>query len=79
MITDRNESTDMTVRRASFDAAWQMIADALEMPLNCEIVGARWDYEHSTIRFYVESPDLDPVYPGGAIPNIPPTIRERRW
>jgi hypothetical protein len=58
----------------SFAVTPQLIEQALDMPEDCKIVGAEWDFASATVRLYLEGPGLPKVEPGFIVPSIMPKI-----
>ena len=61
-------------RGAYFIASPHLIAEALKMPSDCEIVGVEWDFISKNVRIFVEGPSLPEVSQGEMTPCVIPQI-----
>lgn len=60
----------------SFDLSPELIERVLGIPEGHQIVGAFWNFETSTIRLFVEGPDLPEVDEGVPLRTVKPVIRD---
>lgn len=61
-------------RMGSFLVSSVVLEQALDLPDECSIQGAEWDFETNGLRLFVEGPGLPAVPECGAVPRIQPLI-----
>jgi hypothetical protein len=59
----------------------ELLRQALKMPIDCEIVGAQWNFVSEALELFVEGTNLPEVETGHPVPLLSPiiTVRQETW